>query len=226
VKRPPRRAGRGPLCIPNSTQLATAVESQEEVLRHSGIDPSAALLDGISAYIELLLRWNRKINLTAITDPHEIVVRNFAESFLATPWLRAPQGHLCDVGSGAGFPGLALKLILPDWSITLMDSSAKKTAFLAEAVRTLHLKHVEVECARWQESKLPAASLDAITSRALGEYQMLAEWARTRLRPQGNLLLWIVAAEAERLQILPGWQWRIQPVPASREQVLLIGHPN
>jgi len=127
------------------------------------------------------------------------------------------------VGSGAGFPGLALKLILPHWSVTLIESSRKKAAFLSEAARTLRLEQVEVECARWQDSKIPAGSLDAITARALGGYDLLASWANTKLKADGKLLLWIGARDAEKLCHLAGWQWQTQPVPDSRERVLLIG---
>src|SRR5208282_2767713 len=158
-----------------------------------------------------------------ITDPHEIVSRNFAESFLAARWLRSEDGHLGDVGTGAGFPGLALKLILPRWSVTLIESSGKKAAFLSEAARTLGIKQIEIEGGRWQESKIPSGSLDAITVRALGAYDVLARWAATKLKPGGKLLLWIGAREADHLRSLAGWDWQMQPVPDSRERVLLIG---
>src|SRR5208282_1657649 len=181
-RRPARRSPRGKSIL-TSKYIREAVASRGEALRRAGIDPAPALLDSISAYVELLLRWNAKINLTAITDPHEIVSRNFAESFLAARWLGSGAGRLCDVGSGAGFPGLALKLILPHWSVTLIESSRKKAAFLSEAARTLRLEHVEVECARWQESKMPAGSFDAITARALGGYELLADWAGSNGRP-------------------------------------------
>jgi len=223
MSRPLARKSERGRSILSSKHIREAVASRGEALRRAGIDPTPALLDSISAYIELLLRWNAKINLTAITDPHEIVSRNFAESFLAARWLASRSGRLCDVGSGAGFPGLALKLILPHWSVTLIESSRKKAAFLSEAARTLRLEQVEVECARWQDSKIPAGSLDAITARALGGYDLLASWANTKLKADGKLLLWIGARDAEKLCHLAGWQWQTQPVPDSRERVLLIG---
>ncbi len=223
MTRPPARGSQSGTCILTSKYIREAAASRGEALRRAGIDPAPALLDSISAYIELLLRWNAKINLTTITDPREIVSRNFAESFLAARSLGPGAGRLCDVGSGAGFPGLALKLVLPHWSVTLIESSRKKAAFLSEAARTLRLEHVEVECARWQESKIPAGSLDDITARALGGYELLASWANTKLKPDGKLMLWIGARDAERLRNLAGWHWQTQPVPDSRERVLLIG---
>lgn len=225
MSRPPaRRPPRGQSIL-TSKYIREAVASRGETLRRAGLHPVPALLDSISAYIELLLRWNSKINLTAITDPDEIVSRNFAESFLALRYLGSEVGRLADVGSGAGFPGLALKLALPRWSATLVESSRKKAAFLSEAARTLHLDHVTVECARWQESKIPPASLDAITARALGDYEELAGWARSKLNPSGKLLLWVGASDAVRLRSLPEWNWQAEEVPDSRERVLLIGSP-
>jgi 16S rRNA (guanine527-N7)-methyltransferase len=224
MSRPSSRGSRKIVRILTSKYISDAVASRGEALRRAGIHPAPALLEAISTYIELLLRWNRKINLTAITDPHEIVTRNFAESFLAVPWLGSGAGQLCDVGSGAGFPGLALALVLPLWSVTLIESNAKKAAFLSEAARTLQLKRVEVECARLQESRISSGSLDAITTRALGEYDLLLDWTRTKLKPNGKLLLWIGAREAERLRKLAGWQWQAQAVTDSRERVLFVGN--
>src|SRR5208282_3942179 len=207
----------------NSNHLLGAVRSQQAALRAMGVDPAPALLESIAAYIELLLRWNRRLNLTAITDPREIVTRNFAESFLAARWLPADSGRLCDVGSGAGFPGLALKLVLPRWHVTLLEPTAKKAAFLAEAARTLRVRDVEVACCRWEESKLPPGSTDAITSRALGGYGELAEWAAGRLAPAGKLILWLGARDADALRTESAWLWEHTEVPGSRERVLLVG---
>lgn len=188
-----------------------------------GIQPSPALLDSIAAYIELLARWNRKINLTAITDPRDMISRNFVESFLARRWLSSPEGRLCDLGSGAGFPGLALKLILPDWQVTLIESNSRKCAFLSEAVRALKLRDVLVERARWQEANIPVRSFNAITCRAVGEHESLIKWARRHLALDGRLLLWIGSGDADSIALLPGWSWERLLAPGSRERVILAG---
>jgi len=223
----PRHARRGSRSVLlSSKQLREVVGLNQDALRAAGIDPAPALLHSIATYIELLLRWNRKLNLTAITDPQEIVTRNFAESFLAVRWLPGECGRLCDVGSGAGFPGLALKLILPGWHISLLEPTVKKAAFLAEAARTLGLQGVEVERCRWEESKLAHGSLDAVTSRALGGYGELAQWARIRLRAQGKLILWLGAQAATEASAMSGWHWESAEVPGSRERVILVGTPS
>ena len=197
--------------------------SAADSIRQSGIDPTSALLDSIAAYTELLLRWNRKLNLTTITEPAEIVSRNFAESFLAARWLSASDGVLWDVGSGAGFPGLALKLILPRWRVHLVEPSTKKCAFLSEAARTLSFSDVHVERSSWQTADVAEHSVNTITSRAMGGHAELADWASLVLLPIGNLILWVGADEAENLSRLPGWTWERLPVPGSKERVILRG---
>lgn len=223
-RRAPRRERPADVLL-SSKQIREAVGFTRASLRSAGIEPTPVLLESIASYIELLLRWNRKVNLTAITDPREMVTRNFAESFLAARWLRRAQGRLCDVGSGAGFPGLALKLVLPQWQVVLIEPSIKKCAFLAEAARTLGLGGVEVETCRWEESKIAEQTADAVTSRALGRYPDLADWARSRLRLGGRLILWLGAGDAAELANLGGWSWEQEPVPDSRERVLLVGSP-
>ena len=192
-------------------------------MRAAGAEPDPALLAAMATYIELLLRWNRKINLTAITDVEEIVYRNFVESFYGARHLEGPAGQYCDVGSGAGFPGLALKLIRPGWRVTLLEPTAKKAAFLSEVARALKLSDVEVLTMRWQEAKIQPGTLDAVTARALGGYEKLAEWAHDRLKAGGKLILWVGAEDAEQIRSLPGWDWSTEPSPAARGRVLLVG---
>ena len=209
--------------ILSSKQIRDAVESGRDSLRVAGIVPSLPLLDSIAAYIELLLRWNRKLNLTSITEPREIMSRNFAESFLAARWFSSREGRLCDVGSGAGFPGLALRLVLPHWKLILVEQSSKKSAFLAEAVRILNLQDVRIERKGWQDTNIPEVYLDAITSRALGGHQEMANWASKRLTGRGRLILWLGARDADRMATISGWSWERLPVPGSRERVILAG---
>src|SRR5450432_2851718 len=109
------------------------------------------LLDKLQAYLDLLLRWNARINLTAVRDPEQIVTRHFGESLFAARILRDdgafPSGSpisLADVGSGAGFPGIPIKLFAPEIHLTLIESQNKKSTFLKEAIRTLQLENAEV----------------------------------------------------------------------------------
>ncbi|HEY9127542.1 MAG TPA: 16S rRNA (guanine(527)-N(7))-methyltransferase RsmG, partial [Acidobacteriaceae bacterium] len=105
------------------------------------------LLPQLSAYLDLLVRWNARTNLTAIRDPEEMVRRHFGESLFAAQHLGSPA-TLLDLGSGAGFPGLPVALARPEIAVTLAESQGKKATFLREVVRTLGLKNVEVWAGR------------------------------------------------------------------------------
>src|SRR6201988_690783 len=121
--------------------------SEETVRRAAGefqiaVDLQQVLL--IQQYIATLLRWNEKLNLTAIRDPLEILYRHFCESMYAAEALPLPAGRLADVGSGGGFPGLALKIVRPELHVFSIESNIKKATFLAEVVRELGLTDTRV----------------------------------------------------------------------------------
>jgi len=164
------------------------------------LDLSSAQTDQILSYLQLLLRWNRKINLTAIRDPEECVTRHFGESlFLAR--LTRLYGDLLDVGSGAGFPGLALKIAFPHISVTLLEPVAKKRAFLNEAARACGFHRVNVRGERLEDwvRATPAPTFDFATMRAVGNLEVLVPLAAQCLKPNGNLLLWLTHDQAAGL---------------------------
>ena len=103
-------------------------------------DAAQTLLAQLRIYLDLLLRWNARTNLTAIRDPEQIVVRHFGESLFVAHHLAAGAGTLLDYGSGAGFPGLPVQLARPELAVTLAESQVKKASFLREVVRTLGLQ--------------------------------------------------------------------------------------
>ena len=110
---------------------------------------SQPLFEKMGEYLDLLLRWNARTNLTAIRQPEEIVRRHFGESLFAAANLGdTPPETLLDLGSGAGFPGLPIALAHPEIAVTLAESQGKKSTFLREVVRTLGLRNVEVWAAR------------------------------------------------------------------------------
>src|SRR6266436_3195406 len=102
-------------------------------------DPPATLVHQLSTYLDLLLKWNARTNLTAIRDPKEIVRRHFGESLFAARHIAPETRTLLDFGSGAGFPGLPIALLHPEIQVTLAESQNKKATFLREVVRTLAL---------------------------------------------------------------------------------------
>lgn len=134
----------------------------------SGNALPAPLIEKLSLYLDLLLKWNSRTNLTAIRDPREIVQRHFGESLFASQQIGLPS-TLLDLGSGAGFPGLPIALRHPEISVTLAESQNKKASFLREAVRTLDLP-VEVWADRAET--LPATRrFHAVTLRAVDDME-------------------------------------------------------
>ena len=205
--------------------LYNDVNRHAHFIRAAGIEPTPGLLESIATYSELLLRWNRKVSLTTITDPEEILERNFVESFCGARWLSGDTGLLGDVGSGAGFPGLALKLVRPHWMVRLFEPNLKKAAFLAEVARELDLAEVEIIRQRWEEAGVAPGSMDAVTARAVGNYEQIAQKARLTLKQRGRLLLWVGRADSERLKAITGWAWESEQLAGSRARILLVGSP-
>jgi 16S rRNA (guanine527-N7)-methyltransferase len=193
-----------------------------------------ALYQHISTYIDLLLRWNARINLTAIRDPEQIVIRHFGESLFAAqilfpcsfsvpPVLKdldAPR--VADLGSGAGFPGIPLKLWAPQISLTLIESNHKKCAFLREVARALTLTNINIQNARVET--IPAQSFDLVTLRAVERFEKILPVAANLLAHAGALALLIGASQlAEARVTLPALSWFDPiPVPQSTSRVLLI----
>jgi 16S rRNA (guanine527-N7)-methyltransferase len=169
--------------------------------------------------LHLLLRWNEKINLTAIRDPEGCVVRHFGESLFIAG--RVPlQGTLLDIGSGAGFPGLALKISFPDLAVTLLEPVAKKRAFLKEATRLCGFTQVQVRPERLEDFllTLPAPEFDFATSRAVGKFDQLIPHAADCLMPGGNIVLWLTRDQAQGLaKIDHRLTWKAPlPIPLTR----------
>jgi 16S rRNA (guanine527-N7)-methyltransferase len=185
-------------------------------------------LQQISIYIDILQRWNARISLTAIRDPEEIVTRHFGESLFAARSLfptassEAPQ-TLADVGSGAGFPGLPIKLWAPQLALTLIESNHKKAAFLREVTRALTLTGVDIQTARAET--LPAGSFNLVTLRAVEHFGSVLPVAASLLAPAGRLALLIGASQqAEAHRRLPQFVWsEALPIPNSRERIVLTG---
>jgi len=190
------------------------------------LQTSPALAQQFLEYTRLLLAWNRKISLTAIQDPEEIVRFHFAESMLGAKVADLHDGRLADVGSGPGFPGLAIKLYRPEVALTLIESNTKKCAFLSEVARELGLAGVEVLHSTYQELKI-SEPFDAVTARALGELGALIGWARSSLLPKGNLALWLGQnGVREAMQTGAEWKWHAPyPIPGSDRRFILVGNP-
>ena len=170
-------------------------------------EPAPKLVSQLQLYLDLLLRWNARINLTAVRDPEQIVRRHFGESLFAG---RALKRHLessktlADVGSGAGFPGIPIKLLLPEIDLTLIESQNKKATFLREVVRMLELKNVAVFCGRAEQWK---ATADIVTLRAVEKFERVLPVAADLAGEHGVLCLLIGEEQLEAARRLVGDRW-------------------
>jgi 16S rRNA (guanine527-N7)-methyltransferase len=203
----------------------------------------------ISTYIDLLLRWNTRINLTAVRQPEEIVARHFGESLFAArhlfparttlaqpakPALSEVEGAvqaeqssartgLIDIGSGAGFPGLPIKLWAPEIDVTLIESNQKKATFLREVTRSLTLTNINVFAARAEAYPKPPA--DVVTLRAVEHFETVLPIATRLVAPGGRMALLIGQAQLEQTHSLaPELAWTTTiPIPLSASRVLAVG---
>jgi 16S rRNA (guanine527-N7)-methyltransferase len=163
--------------------------------------PPAELLTQLSTYLDLLVKWNQRTNLSAIREPREMVSRHFGESLFAARQL--PFGKtLLDLGSGAGFPGLPIALVRPEMVVTLAESQNKKASFLREVVRTLGVS-VEVWAGRAED--LPGERrFDGITLRAVDRSEAALAVARGRLAVGGAIFHFTSGACAGEDVRMPG----------------------
>jgi 16S rRNA (guanine527-N7)-methyltransferase len=198
----------------------------DEVLSGFGIFPTALQIERIQTYTRMLLQWNSAMNLTSVTDPVEIVRRHFGESMFASKFLPVENCRLADVGSGAGFPGLALKISRPDIHIILIESNKKKCAFLSEVAAILELVDVEVRPERFEQIRPETILSDIVTSRAVGDFKRLLLWSKRALVPRGHMMLWLGAEDSTRISTNSAWTW--QPsvhIPDTQRRFVLIGTP-
>lgn len=143
------------------------------------------LADRLLAYLELLVKWNRAFNLTAVREPAEMVRRHLLDSLAILPWLEGER--LLDVGSGAGLPGIPLAIARPQLQVVLLDSNRKKARFLRQAKLELELHNVDVVEAR-VEAYEPEAPFDQVSSRAFAQLDGFLALTAPLLAPAGRWL--------------------------------------
>jgi len=158
------------------------------------------LLAQLAVYLDLLMKWNTRTNLTAIRDPEEIVRRHFGESLFAGLHLPAEAKTLLDFGSGAGFPGLPIQLLRPQLAVTLAESQGKKASFLREAVRSLSL---ETEVWADRVEAIPATrQFDVVALRAVDKMEAAVAISRHFVRV-GGVLAVLTAGDKDGVSV-PG----------------------
>jgi len=170
------------------------VKLLQEGARSFGIELGDQVLGRLDRYMAELLRWNRSINLTAITQPDEIIAKHFVDAMSIVPLVK-PHEHLLDVGSGAGLPGLVLAMLRDDQPVTSVDAVDKKVRFQRHICRLLGLTQVETvheRVERLAESR--SGMFDLVTSRAFRDPVRFMQLAHRLVRPGGKLVAMVASA--------------------------------
>lgn len=196
------------------------------LLIESGLDPLDAVLTGsFEAYLSLLLRWNERINLTAIRDPDGILARHFLESIACARAFPAGISTLLDFGTGAGFPGIPIALCRPAIAVTLAESNGKKAAFLHEAVRTLGIS-AKIHSGR---AELLPDRFDCVILRAVDHMDQAVQSAARLVGDGGWLALMTTRSELPVLQEIAGssFSWsEADLLPGSENRLLVLAMRN
>ncbi|HZW83134.1 MAG TPA: 16S rRNA (guanine(527)-N(7))-methyltransferase RsmG [Candidatus Deferrimicrobium sp.] len=141
-------------------------------------------------YMNLLREWNQKVNLTAITDPEEIVIKHFLDSLLLLPYI-PKKGTLADIGTGAGFPGIPLKIVVPELEVTLIDSLSKRIKFLDEVIGSLGLNGIKTFHGRAEDVgrlKIFREGYDIVVARAVSRLTTLTEYCLPMVKIGGKFI--------------------------------------
>lgn len=180
------------------------------------------------AFSELIIKWNKTYNLTAIREPNEVLIKHIVDSLVVAPYLDARR--CLDVGSGGGLPGMPLAILMPDTQFTLLDTNGKKTRFIQQAIIQLGLKNVEVAHTR-VEKWSPVEPFDAIISRAfasLGDFVSLSHrhlgisgrfYAMKGQRPSEEM-----KALPDNMKIVAEHELHVPRLDATRYLIEIISH--
>jgi 16S rRNA (guanine527-N7)-methyltransferase len=177
--------------------------------RALGLDLSAAQHQQLLAYLALLVKWNGVYNLTAVRDPHAMVVQHLLDCLAAVPAFAGAQ-RVLDVGAGGGLPGLVLAIAYPAMQVALIDTVHKKTAFLTQVKAELGLANVSVHTMRVEQLQV-ASKFDVITSRAFADLSDFVNWSGHLLADHGRFIALKGVAPRDEQERLPA-AWRIAEV--------------
>lgn len=175
-------------------------ELMASLAQENGISLSEEQISQLDLYAELLVDWNEKINLTAITDPEGIVYKHFLDSLMLLKFVDFPKGSsLIDIGTGAGFPGLVLKIARPDLQISLLDGTKKRLTVIAEIQKQLELQTNLLHLRAEDGGKMPVyrEKFDFATARAVTSLRNLAELCLPYVKV-GGLFLSMKGKEIEQ----------------------------
>lgn len=172
-------------------------------LEARGITLSEEQLNQFNVYYQLLIEWNEKVNLTAITDKAEVYLKHFFDSISPSFYYDLDQTvTVCDIGAGAGFPSIPLKICFPHLHITIVDSLKKRIHFLENLVTTLNLDHVQLVHARaedYGQRKEARSHYDLVTARAVARMSVLSEYCLPLCKKDGVFIALKGASSTEEL---------------------------
>lgn len=158
-------------------------------LKKTNIDLSAKQLKQFDDYYKLLIEWNSKINLTSILEEDEVYEKHFLDSINMIKVIELSNQSICDIGAGAGFPSIPLKIIYPDLKISIVDSLNKRIKFLQTLVRVLELDQVNLIAARAEEYALNnIESFDIVSARAVARLNILVELCASLVKVNGHFI--------------------------------------
>jgi 16S rRNA (guanine527-N7)-methyltransferase len=178
---------------------------------------SAGGLGQFQAYLELILKWNAKFNLTAVREPEQIVTRHFGEGVLAAGHVPNGARTLMDLGSGVGIPGVPIAITRPEVAVTLVEAHGKKAAFLREVVRSLGLNAT----VRAERAESVAEQFDVVALRAVERMGEVLPVALKRVREGGRIL--VLSGPATEFGEAGGVVWEELAVPGATRSVLRVG---
>lgn len=190
-----------------------------------GIELTEEQLNKLDKFYKLLIDWNKKINLTTITNYDDVYLKHFYDSLTLIKEVDLTKDlNMCDVGSGAGFPGVVLKICFPNLKITLVDSLQKRVNYLNEIIKELNLKNIIAIHSRMEEySRTHEEEFDIITARAVANLNVLLEISMKALKINGHLVLMKANCEEEitnskkALQTLNGELYNINKFSLPKE---------
>jgi 16S rRNA (guanine527-N7)-methyltransferase len=206
------------------TAVATHISSR---LAQAGVSGSDVVIESLGSYIELLARWNRRINLTAfdLDRPTDAAIdRLIVEPLMAARHVQAEDRVAVDLGSGGGSPAIPLKIAVPSLRLVLVEARTRKSAFLREAARALNLADVTVDTRRfdstWPRGK-SSEMADVVTMRAIRADRAIWRGLEGLLSPRGRVLWFVDGTNTEPVEIPDGWVQRNIPV-TEREEFLKV----
>jgi 16S rRNA (guanine527-N7)-methyltransferase len=184
--------------------------SIESYLQQIGVAFSEEILDRLNIFAEMVLKYNRSLNLVSKRDPDHEIVKQIADSSVLTRFMTPNfNSTLMDIGSGGGIPGIILKIFWPRIKLISLDSNPKKIAFQAEVSRKLRIQNYRFIDSQFQEF-IPDVPADYITVKGLGKFKKVLKFAGAALKKNGKLILYLGEELPDELEMLEKYPFKLE----------------